>query len=139
MSGSKKGAMIRTDKARSPRAITPPRPTLSPLAREMAEGMDELIDAVREGQPLDKRFTARRVQVLIAATSYGPDEVRGLRERLNASQAVFANFLGVSASAVRAWERSARPVPTIARRFMDEVAADPGLFSRRLEQSAKRA
>lgn len=46
--------------------------------------------------------------------------------RLNVSQPVFAQLLGISAVLVRWWERGARSPAPIARRLLDQV--DPKRF-----------
>ena len=108
---------------------------LSHLGEEMAAGMSAFCDALESGLPLEERFTIRSVSLDLVPRPYGADEVKMLRNQLKASQVVFAMFLGVSVAALRAWERNVRPVPRYARRFMDEIVADPGLFLRRMSEA----
>ena len=53
------------------------------------------------------------------------DEVRALREHLNASQAVFAHFLNVSTKLVQAWESSRRRPGGAALRLLEIAERDP--------------
>jgi putative transcriptional regulator len=48
-----------------------------------------------------------------------PEEIRQVRESLNARRAVFASFLGVSTKAVQAWEQGARRPRSTALRLLD--------------------
>ncbi len=112
---------------------------LSPLAEEMSAGMSAFCDALEAGEPIEERFTVRSVSLDLSPRPYAGLDVKSLRKRLKASQAIFAGFLGVSVAAVRAWERDTRPVPRSARRFMDEIVADPDLFRRRMAESLQDA
>lgn len=100
----------------------------SPLAAEMVAGLSEFCDAIESGTPVEKQFTIRTVTLNLQVRQYGPEDVKSLRKSLNASQALLAQFLGVSVKTLRAWEQGLRPVPTIACRFLDEVAARPALL-----------
>jgi hypothetical protein len=51
---------------------------------------------------------------------------------LNASEALLAQFLGVSVATVRSWEQRTRPVPPIARRYVDEIREFPELWHKRI-------
>ena len=61
-----------------------------------------------------------RVELSIKSRKYTPALVRKTRASLNASQALFAGFLGISPATLRAWERGAntaqRPGGTIPGR-----------------------
>ncbi len=108
---------------------------LSPLGAEIAASLDEVIDALRSGEPLEKRFTVRTVSLDLEAHAYAPDDVKAARRKLGASQPLLAKFIGVSVKTLRAWEQGARPVPTIAARFLDEIQATPEIWTRRLRTS----
>jgi DNA-binding transcriptional regulator YiaG len=104
----------------------------SPLARDIVEGFQEAIDTLRSGVPLEERLTVRHVRLNLEPSEYKPADVARVRGSLGMSQAVFARFLGASAAAVRSWEQGQRPPSPMARRFLDEIAADPGHFKARL-------
>lgn len=108
---------------------------LSPLGAEMVAGLSAFCDALESGEPIEKRFTVRTVSLDLQPKPYHAEDVKHVRDHLRASQALFAKFLGVSVKAVRAWEQGTRRVPTIACRFMDEVLANPELWTQRIRQS----
>jgi putative transcriptional regulator len=62
--------------------------------------------------------------------------VKQTRALLGASQAVFANFLGVSVKTVRAWEQGVNTPSAMACRFMDEIRRDPKHWIARLSEAA---
>jgi DNA-binding transcriptional regulator YiaG len=74
------------------------------------------------------RFTARTVEVA-EPSRYDAPAVRRTRRALNASQAVFAQVLGVSPALVRAWEAGTRVPSPLARRLLDQVKAEPVQFA----------
>ena len=57
-----------------------------------------------------------------------PAEIRQIRESLNASQPVFASFLGVSTKAVQAWERGLRGPQRTALRLLTVAKSNPGIL-----------
>jgi putative transcriptional regulator len=98
------------------------------------QGLTEFRDALKHKEPLHKRFTIRTVELDLEPRKYPGQKVLELREQLRVSQAVFAKLLAVSVHAVRAWEQGKRRPPKIACRLMDEMAADPDRWVRRLTQ-----
>jgi DNA-binding transcriptional regulator YiaG len=112
---------------------------ISPLVGEMVAGMSAFCDAIEAGEPIGKRFTIRTVKLDLEPGPYGPDDVRRVRETLKASQALLARFLGVSVNSVRSWEQGTRPVPAIARRYMDDIVAYPDLWNQRLRAASSKA
>jgi putative transcriptional regulator len=114
-----------------------PNPDLSPLAASILADLNEFCEVLESGEPVEQRYTVRSIALNLTPREYEAGDVKHLRAKLGVSQAVFAHFLGVSAAAVRAWERNARPIPASSRRFMDEIAADTGLFFRRMEAATK--
>jgi putative transcriptional regulator len=65
---------------------------------------------------------------------YIASEVKSTRKKLSASQVIFAQFLGVSASAVRDWEQGLKPPSGAACRIMDEINRNPKYFRNRLQE-----
>jgi putative transcriptional regulator len=113
-----------------------PRPhRRSSVGAEILGALEEIRDALNSGEPLEQRFTVRSYRFELAARDYGPNDVRSVRRILGLSQPLFAEFLGVDASTVRSWEQGTRPPSSIARRFMDEISADPGYWHGRLRKS----
>jgi putative transcriptional regulator len=107
----------------------------SSVGDEILEALEEVRDALNSGEPLESRFTVRSYRFDFATRDYSADDVRSVRQLLGLSQSLFAGFLGVDASTVRSWEQGTRPPSPIARRFMDEVAANPDYWRGRIRQS----
>jgi putative transcriptional regulator len=98
---------------------------------EIVEGLRELVDVLRSGEPLASRFTVRTYKIPPPPT-YGAEGVRRVRELLAMSQAAFAAFLGADVSTVRSWEQGSRPPSPLACRFLSEIEADPAHWRKRL-------
>ncbi len=92
-------------------------------------------DALRSGQKMGDRFTYRKVVLDLEPARYGPEQVKDTRALLNASQTLFAKFLGVSASTVRSWEHGINEPSAMACRFMDEIRRDPQHWLERLKSA----
>ena len=60
-----------------------------------------------------------------------------MRAKLGASQPLLAKFLGVSLRTLRSWEQGARPIPTIAARYLDDLQEFPDLWARRVQVAKK--
>ncbi len=85
-----------------------------------------LIESAEEALAHAKGKQQLRTTVLPGAPRLmGAEEVRSLRERLNASQAVFAHFLNVSTKLVQAWESSRRRPEGAALRLLEIAERDP--------------
>ena len=98
---------------------------------EIVEGLHELLDVLRSGQPLESRFTVRTYKIAPPPEYHG-EGVRRVRERLAMSQAAFAAFLGADVSTVRSWEQDLRPPSPLACRMLSEIEADPAHWRKRL-------
>src|SRR5262249_1179267 len=107
----------------------------SSVGAEILAALGEVRDALNSGEPLERRFTVRSYRFDLPGREYGPADVRSVRQLLGLSQPLFADFLGVDTSTVRSWEQGTRPPSSIARRFMDEVAANPKYWQGRLRES----
>jgi DNA-binding transcriptional regulator YiaG len=94
------------------------------------------VDHLRSGAPIEEKYTRRRVVLELQPRTYSARQVKETRKLLNASQALFAQFLGVSATSVRSWEQGVAP-SGMARRFMDEIRRDPQYWRSRLKESLK--
>jgi putative transcriptional regulator len=92
-------------------------------------------DVLQTGQKLSERFTCRKLILPLEPTPYGPEEVKQTRKLLHASQALFAKFLGVSVSTVRAWEHGTNVPSGMACRFLDEIRRDPQHWIERLQSA----
>ncbi|MEX0866391.1 MAG: hypothetical protein WD030_03465 [Pirellulales bacterium] len=101
------------------------------LEETLVKSLENFADALESGEDLAERFTCRKVLLKLPPTPYGPADVRETRQILGASQAIFAQFLGVSPRTVQAWEQGEQVPSPIARRFMDEIRHDRERFQRR--------
>ncbi len=109
---------------------------MNAVERDLVQGLEELRDILRDDVPLEERLTVRRVRVSLARPAYTPALVKQTREVLSASQALFAQFLGVSPSTVRAWELGKAP-SDMACRFMDEIRLAPKYWQKRFKQATR--
>lgn len=109
---------------------------LTDAERDLIEGFEELVTDLRSDAPLEKKYTCRRIVLDLEPRKYTADQVKETRKLLNASQSLFAQFLGVSVKTVRSWERGAVPKP-MACRFMDEIHRDPDYWRGVLRESIK--
>lgn len=92
------------------------------LFDDLLHSMDEALQHARGKREL-------RTTVLPAAPRpMSAAEIRALRDRVNASQAVFASYLNVSPQLVRAWESDRRQPSGAALRLLELVARDPRLL-----------
>jgi putative transcriptional regulator len=105
------------------------------VGSRIIERLEGFKNALKSGQKISGRFTYRKVVLDLEPTPYGPEQVKQTRELLNASQALFAKFLGVSASTVRAWEHGTNLPSAMACRFLDEIRRDPQHWIERLKSA----
>ena len=113
--------------------------TSSALRRSQRTGAGEdtagsrVVAALREGiealgaeAPGTPAVTVRTYRLgVIPPPEVGAAEARAARAELGLSQSVFAEFLGVSPSTVRAWEQGKRGPSPLARRFLGEIRREP--------------
>ncbi len=99
--------------------------------KEIVEGLQELAEALRTGEPLEPRFTVRAYRIA-PPPAYDGKDVRRVRDLMGTSQAAFAGFLGVDASTVRSWEQGLRSPSTLACRILSEIEANPTHWHNRL-------
>ncbi len=111
------------------------RLTMDPnIEREIVQGLESFADALEAGENLNERFTCHKVVLDLQPTSYNSDLVKETRAALGLSQALFAQFLGVSVNTVQSWEQGGKPPKRIACRFMDEIRNDPDRWRARFRE-----
>jgi putative transcriptional regulator len=91
------------------------------VGKRIVEGLTELVESVERGEPVEKRFTVRTVELKLKPRDYDAQSVRATRLSLGVSQAIFARILGSSVQAVEAWEQGLRRPQAMARRLLDEI------------------
>jgi putative transcriptional regulator len=102
------------------------------LGKKIVAGLRDFSAALKSGRPLSGQLTCRTVKLKLEPRAYRPATVKAARKTLHASQAIFAEFLGVSVKTVQKWERGEEEPQPIARRFMDEIVREPDRWRRRL-------
>lgn len=105
------------------------------IGGDIVRRLQALNETLRDGKSVTERFTCRRVILKLDPQEYDPQMVKKARRILGLSQALFAQFLGYSASTVRAWEQGANSVPLPACRVMDEIRLCPDYWKKRLRDS----
>ena len=70
------------------------------MGRRLIDAMRELTEHAETGRPFEARFTVRTVRLRVEPGEYSPERLRAFRASAEASQAIFAKFLGVSAKAL---------------------------------------
>jgi putative transcriptional regulator len=105
------------------------QPRIASFRDQMRQSLADLQSIIDEKQTPtgDGRFTVRTVEVAPPRV-YTPATIRGVRDSLGTSQALFAQIIGVSPSLVRAWELGTRDPSPLARRLLDQVANHPNSF-----------
>ena len=106
------------------------------VGKRIVGALKEFAEAAEFGDDLQKRFTCRTIRLNVQPHAYSASLVKKTRNMLGASQAIFAQFLGVSPSAVQDWEQGAKPPHGSACRLMDEIRTNPEYWRARLEELA---
>lgn len=104
---------------------------MSPLIAEVCSGVEAFLKAAEAGESLEGLATIRTRQLELSPREYGPEEVRAVRRKLKASQALLAKFMGVNTQTVSSWEQGRRKVPPMARRYLDDLVDIPELWAAR--------
>lgn len=105
------------------------------VGKRVVDRLQAFTEALENKDVISERFTCRRFVLDLQPTPYDPAKVKQTRNLLNASQAVFAMFLGVSRGTVRRWEQGTNTPSDMACRFMDEIRSSPDLFKNRLRDA----
>lgn len=108
---------------------------------------DLLLESAREALAISRgemqpariayaRTTTRKASVL-APPEFDAERVRALRWRLDLSQTVFAQMLGVSDKTVKAWEQGQAPTPAL-RRLLEVAEEHPEILLAKVQRTASR-
>ncbi len=109
---------------------------MSSVGSKAVSRLKRFAEALQNGEELSERFTCRTIKLNLEPQTYSADLVKETREMLHASQAIFAQFLGVSKSAVQDWEQGHKPPTGSACRLMDEIRRHPEYWIDRLKELA---
>lgn len=94
------------------------------------------LEKVKNLDELQDTLTVRKVVLNLSPRPFSRDEVSGLRKSLRLSQAVFAEFLGVSVSTVQDWEQGINEPSGPARRILEEMYRDTDVWRKRIRKLA---
>ncbi len=106
------------------------------VGQKMVGRLKRFAEALETSDTMPKQFSCRTIKLNLEPTPYDPKRIKEARKALNASQAIFSQFLGVSIGAVRDWEQGAKSPRGIACRIIDEILRDPKYWRTRLEELA---
>jgi DNA-binding transcriptional regulator YiaG len=106
---------------------------LSPLIAEASAGVEAYLEASKAGEALEGLCTIKTYRVNVQSKTYGPGQVRLVRSKFNASQALFAKFLGVTPLVVSLWERGDRKPSRTICRYLDDLQKFPQLWTSRIQ------
>jgi DNA-binding transcriptional regulator YiaG len=105
--------------------------------REILGALSDLAEVLRLGEAEQSRFTVRHVEVAEPG-AYDKGAVLRTRERVGASQQVFARMMGVSLNLVQSWEQGTRKPAAYARRLMDLMNDNPEAWARVVKPKSHR-
>lgn len=108
--------------------------TTPTVGSELVRRLNRFVDKLEATDDLRESFTCRTVKLNVKPQRYTPKLVKKTRFSMRASQAIFAQFLGVSPSTVRDWEQGLKPPNGAACRLMDEIRHKPEYFLGRLKE-----
>jgi DNA-binding transcriptional regulator YiaG len=123
----------------------PELPGVMTHGRTLAEAVDMGVEAIATllsalpeigKTPPPPPLTARRV-VIDKPPRYDAVAIRAIRQRLNVSQAVFADALNVSRGAVRAWEQGQRSPDGAAQRLLELADRQPAALFQAIGESSQ--
>lgn len=103
---------------------------------ERLERFAKKLETIESVDDLSTFLTVRKVKLSLSPANFSGDQVKAVRESLQVSQAVFADFLGVSVGAVRDWEQGINEPIGPVRRIMEEITNDLEGWSRRIRELA---
>ncbi len=94
------------------------------------------LESVDRVSDLPKFLTVRTIKLNLSPATFSGEQIKTVRESLCISQAVFADFLGVSVGAVRDWEQGINePIGPVCR-IVEEITHNLEAWSRRIRELA---
>lgn len=97
----------------------------------------ENLETTDDISKLPEVLTVRKVKLNLRPHEFKGRELKSIRERLRVSQAVFAEYLGVSTSTLQDWEQDVSSVSGPTCRLLEEISRDFPLWSRRIRDLAE--
>ena len=99
---------------------------------------NERLSKTEDLEDLRSELTFRRVKIDFKPRSITSDEIKQVRKKLRASQAVFAMFIQVPLRTLQEWEQGRAEVSGIAARFIGEMLDNEVYWRARFLDSLKR-
>jgi len=94
----------------------------------------EKLDSIDSVSQLPEILTVRKVKLNLQPRSFGAHEVRAIRDDLRVSQAVLAEFLGISAATLRDWEQGISEPNGPVCRILEEMHRDVSSWAKRIRE-----
>lgn len=91
------------------------------------DGLVESVQAYADHVTGGKKLTLKTHTILSRVSGVSPTQIKGIRKRLNMSQAVFAAVMNVSKVTAISWEKGRRKPTGPALRLLDIVRKNPAL------------
>ncbi|NQT39985.1 MAG: transcriptional regulator [Planctomycetes bacterium] len=105
-----------------------------PKGKKIVDRLKDFAETLQRSESITDKFTCRTIKLNLEPATYNAELVKETRKLLGASQAIFAQFLGVSVKTVHDWEQSRKPPRDVACRLMDEIRRDPDYWLNRLKE-----
>jgi putative transcriptional regulator len=107
------------------------------FGQELIAGLEEVLEYSRGNK---KGFRTTELEVPEPARHWRKDQIARLRKRrFKVSQPVFASYLSVKVSTIRAWEQGLKSPSGAARRLLEVAAIAPEIFKRINRESSRMA
>jgi DNA-binding transcriptional regulator YiaG len=110
----------------------------SKLGREIIRDLTALAESLESERGIPGQFTVRVVESIPAPGRYNARQLRATRAKLQVSQSVMAQVLGVSTKLVQAWEQESREPSGPVRRLLDEINRRPADWAAMIRPKAPR-
>jgi putative transcriptional regulator len=107
------------------------------VERSLIDGLEEFVGDLKKGKAIPEKYTCRSVVLDLSPRPLVPEQIKSIRKLLHASQAFFAQLIGVSPRTIAAWECGAKKPRDVALRFMSEIQNDPEYWRGRIRKSLK--
>jgi DNA-binding transcriptional regulator YiaG len=82
------------------------------------------LESVESAKGLAEIVTVRKVKLNLQPQEFSGEDLKAIRKTLQVSQAVFAQFLGVSLSGLQDWEQGRNKLIGPVCRLLEEMQAD---------------
>ncbi|UUO06943.1 hypothetical protein M4951_01205 [Blastopirellula sp. J2-11] len=99
---------------------------------KIVDRLKNFAEALESNETISDKFTCRTIKADLQPQAYSPELVKETRNLLRASQAIFANFFGVSVKTIHDWEQGRNVPQGAACRLMDEIRRNPEYWLKRL-------